>query len=309
MLQCPKCDEPVNRQCKFCPHCGLPLADDALPQSAGTDPTLLGVPAGGVSDLQERRRRWMIYGAAGAAGVVALIGVISMAVSASRGGRTGAAARGAAPNPALYGNLGGMGSPLASVLGPTMALRPNYAPSSAPSSMAPISIPRGAPQQLAMRPAPPAEPPDLIPPRILLYRPNPPDQPPPQLAAPAAVPSGTRITPLPFIGTPSSSSSGSPAVEEFTPAGGNTTTPPPDELGHESGTTGSGNAGEGAARTGQSRSRPATPARGAGGRTQGSGALLGGVTLGGHPALQGGAALNAARFGGGALGPALPFGR
>src|SRR6186997_3251726 len=111
MLQCPKCDEPVNRQCKFCPHCGLPLADDAVPpQSGALDPTLMGAPASDVRDLHERRRRWAIYGAAGAAGLVALIGVISMAVSASHGARTGTSSRLPSPNPALYGNLGGQGA-------------------------------------------------------------------------------------------------------------------------------------------------------------------------------------------------------
>src|SRR5207244_2126013 len=130
------------------------------------------------------------------------IGLITMAVSASHGPRAGTNVRTASPNPALYGNMGGMGAPLASVLGPATPLRPNYGPASPSTPASPVSIPRAAPQQMAMRWVPPAPVPDLMPPPILLYRPNPPDQTPPPLAAATPAPPAGRVTPLPFIGSP-----------------------------------------------------------------------------------------------------------
>src|SRR5262245_45323332 len=134
MLQCPKCDEPVNRQCRFCPHCGLPLADDAHP-----DATLLGAP-GDVVQSESPDRRWLLYGGAAAALLVALIGIFSLASSSSRSSTARPAAlRPMRPPVALYGSS--IGHAGRSAFTPQAVTLPRP-PSPAPMTAAPMTSTR-----------------------------------------------------------------------------------------------------------------------------------------------------------------------
>src|SRR5687767_1071146 len=81
MLHCPKCDEPVNRQCRFCPHCGLPLADDAH-----ADETLMGAPLPAASwEAGSGTNRNRLYAAAAAIALFVVIGVTAISLNSSRG--------------------------------------------------------------------------------------------------------------------------------------------------------------------------------------------------------------------------------
>src|SRR5437868_15226070 len=100
MLHCPKCDQLVNRHCKFCPHCGLPLADDAA-----VDPTVMGaaLPPLAATPLALARRRGLLYGGIAAGALILVLGIVVLSVGHSRGGTSPSALRQTSSRDALYG--------------------------------------------------------------------------------------------------------------------------------------------------------------------------------------------------------------
>src|SRR5438067_13732812 len=101
MLHCPKCDQLVNRHCKFCPHCGLPLADDAA-----VDPTLMGTapaPLAATPMAVARQRGLLLYGGIAAGCLVLILGIILLAAGRSRTGTAPTALNPGSSREALYG--------------------------------------------------------------------------------------------------------------------------------------------------------------------------------------------------------------
>src|SRR5437762_9897444 len=101
MLHCPKCDQLVNRHCKFCPHCGLPLADDAA-----DDATLMGAAPAALPATPlavARQRGLLLYGGIAAGCLVLIIGLVMLTAGRSKQANAPSALQPGASRDALYG--------------------------------------------------------------------------------------------------------------------------------------------------------------------------------------------------------------
>jgi hypothetical protein len=192
-MHCPKCDEPVNRTCKYCPSCGLPLADDAVLPPDGADATVMDVRpplAAVVAD----RTRWPIYAGVGTAALVTLVGILVLVGRGPhRPGSQSTSLRAGASTSGLYGSPAGPGGPVPDdnwrVTRPALpGSERQYVPPPPRSPVPPAaSAAMGPPIWMAERP-------ESVPPEVLIYRR------PPRDAAPSA--RAARDEPSPPSGFP-----------------------------------------------------------------------------------------------------------
>jgi len=212
MLHCPKCDQLVNRHCKFCPHCGLPLADDAA-----DDATLMGSAPAALPTTpmaMARQRGLLLYGGIAAGCLALIIGIVLLTAGHSKQTGAPSALRPGTARDALYGraaivNPSGVGGSLMG--GSSRQVTPLGAPVLAQPMHGESFAAPSAPTLLARNSFGPG---DLLAPPVTLYHPVYFDEEPPlsPVAQPQAAPA-----PGPVASAPIGNISGEPEQPAMSP--------------------------------------------------------------------------------------------
>jgi hypothetical protein len=261
MLHCPKCDQLVNRHCKFCPHCGLPLADDSA-----VDPTVMGAaaPALAATPLALARRRGLLYGGIAAGALILILGIIIISVGHSRAGTSPSALRQASPHDALYGRAAVVNPGSAGVSWNSTQQVRQITPLGPPVLASPSNHVQYRQAPVVMAENTFSGPPDLFAPPVSLYQPVYYDESPPlsSLPTPQASQSPTSAPPVML------NNETEPSMSPFNPVGNGST----DGAAEQQPATENPTAGQSSAAAG---TQPAGPTVANGGTAPATGSMAG----------------------------------